>query len=255
MGASVILIAVYEMTYVPAAKRPIIPWSLTWPQVDPARHAFDRLMAPAVIRSLPPAAEVPSRPAGSAADSGVIRWSHDVGNAWADAMSMALVEHYGRWACGWRWSVGEGDFDGGPISTWCCPRSSMSTREATLGVVAAALVEWRSWLEDLSERFGRFLPIPPGAADDVVLDVWERAVAHLVTVVVDRTGAESGWYRHCRQVLGWFLSAAGIPPEQHGRLLDDAIDGRFHSWSEPERLVVAEVAERLAATMKRGSGA
>lgn len=239
------------MTYVPAAKRPIIPWSLTWQEVDPARHDFDPETAPAVIRSLPPAAQVPSRPPGSAAASGVINWSHTVGAEWADAMSTALVGRYGRWACGWRWSVGEGDFDGGPISTWCCPRDSMSTPEATLAVVAAAMVEWRSWLEDLSERFGQFLPIPAGAADDVVLDVWERAVAHLVTVVVDQTGADSGWYRHCRQVLGWFLFAAGVPPEQHGRLLDDAIDGRFHSWSEPERLVVAKVAQRLAGTMVR----
>jgi hypothetical protein len=254
-GASVILSAVYEMTHVPEAKRPIIPWSLTWPEVDPVRYTFDSVSASAVIRSLPPAAEVPSRPPGGAADSGVIWWSHDVGTAWADAMSTALVGHYGRWACGWRWSVGEGDFDGGPIRTWCCPRDSMSTPEATVAVVAAALVEWRSWLEDLSGRFGRFLPIPRGAVDDVGLEVWERAVAHLVTVVVDRTGAVSGWYRHCRQVLGWFLSAAGIPPEQHGRLLDDAIGGRFHSWSEPERLVVAEVAERLAATMVRHSDA
>jgi len=64
----------------------------------------------------------------------------------------------------------------------------MSTPEATLAVVAAALVEWRGWLEDLAQRFAQFLPLPVHAGEDAVLDAWERAVAHLVTVVVDRTG-------------------------------------------------------------------
>ena len=229
----------------------LIPRLLTWPDVDPARHPFDRAAAPAVIRGLPPAARVPARPPGPASDSGVIRWSHEAGAAWAEAMSLALVQRYGRWTCGWRWAGGEGDFDGGPVGAWCCPRDSMSTPEATLNAVTAAVLEWRAWLEDLSERFARFLPIPPGAADDVVLDVWERAVAHLVTVVIDRTGAASGWYQHCRQVLGWFLSAAGIPAGRHEELLDDAIDGRFESWVEPPRPVVADVAERLAGSVLR----
>jgi len=112
--------------------------------------------------------------------------------------------------------------------------------------VTASLLEWRSWLEDLSERFGRFLPIPSGAPDDVVLDVWERAVAHLVTVVVDRTGAESGWHGHCGLVLRWFLSAAGIPAEQQTRLIDDAIGGRFRSWAWPSAMETADIAQRLA---------
>ena len=240
-----ILIAVYEIPYVPEDERPVVPRSLTWPQVDPARHAFDPVAAAAVIASLPPAAEVPSRPPGRAADPEVVRWD-EVGMSWANAMSAALVGRYGRWVCGWRWSTGEGDFDGGPIGAWCCPRDSISTPEATLAVVAAALVEWRSWLEDLSERFGRFLPIPPDAADDVVLDIWERAVAHLLTVVVDRTGAESGWHGHCRLVLGWFLSAAGITAEQHAKLIDDAIGGRFRSWAWPSGMEIADIAERLA---------
>jgi hypothetical protein len=238
----VILIAVDEIPSVPEDERPIVPQSLTWPQVDPARHAFDPVAAAAVIASLPPAVEVPSRPPGSAAVPGVIRWSDEVGTSWANAMTVALIGRYGRWVCGWRWSTGEGDFDGGPIGVWCCPRDSMSTPEATLAVVAAALVEWRSWLEGLSERFGRFLPIPPDAADDVVLDIWERAVAHLVTVVVDRTGAESGWHAHCRLVLGWFLSAAGIAAEQHAKLIDDAIGGRFRSWASPSGMEIADIA-------------
>jgi hypothetical protein len=181
----------------------------------------------------------------------VIRWSDTAGTAWSAAMSAALVEHYGRWACGWRWSTGESDFDGGPIVSWCCPRDSMSTPDASLAVVAEAVIEWRSWLEELAERFGRFLPIPADADDEVVLDRWERAVAHLVTVVVDRTQADSGWHGHCQVVLGWFLSAAGIPPEQHAALIEDAFGGRFRSWVTPADRVIDEVAERLAGTMTR----
>ncbi|WP_432968413.1 hypothetical protein [Dactylosporangium sp. CA-233914] len=239
----------YDMPHVPEALRPIVPWSLTWPEVDPARHPFDAAAAPALVRSLPPAADVPARPAGSAANTAVIQWGHGAAKAWADAMSAALVGHYGRWACGWRWATGEGDFDGGPVHAWCCPRDSMPAPQAALDAVAAGLLEWRSWLEDLAGRFGRFLPVPAGAGEDEVLGAWERAVAHLVTAVVERTGADSGWYTHCRQVLGWFLAAAGIPAEQHTALLGEAIGGRFHSWLEPEPPVVADVSGRLARTM------
>ncbi|MFJ8542607.1 hypothetical protein ACIRFH_11445 [Streptomyces sp. NPDC093586] len=42
------------------------------------------------------------------------RLEPDVAGPWADAVSCALVEHCGRWAVGWHWSQGEGDFDGGP---------------------------------------------------------------------------------------------------------------------------------------------
>ncbi|MEU5791476.1 Fic family protein [Micromonospora purpureochromogenes] len=40
----------------------IMPWWLTWQQVDPARHPFDPASAPDVVRSLAPAASEPTRP-------------------------------------------------------------------------------------------------------------------------------------------------------------------------------------------------
>jgi hypothetical protein len=223
----------------------VYPWTLSWPDVDPARHPFDPAAAPAVIRGLPPAATVPTRRPGHAADAAVIRWSHEEGRRWCDAMSAALVEHYGPWASGWRWSAGEGDFGGGPVHGWCCPRDSMSTPAATLAVVAAALVEWRAWLEDLAARFDGFLPLPAG--EEAALAAWERAVAQLVTVVVEGTGAEDAWYNLCGQVLDWFLTAAGVPEALRGHLVAEAIDGRFESWCEPPDDVVADVAARLAA--------
>ncbi|MFD8236596.1 hypothetical protein ACFV20_32565 [Streptomyces sp. NPDC059696] len=50
-----------------------------------------------------------ARPAMSA-------WSRGEAELWADAMSHALVEHYGRWATGRRWSHDEGDSDGRPVA-------------------------------------------------------------------------------------------------------------------------------------------
>jgi hypothetical protein len=160
---------------------------------------------------------------------------------WLDQVTAGLVARYGRWAVGWRWSVGEGDLDGGPVSSWCCFRHSVTTSEATAATISAALVEWYDWLDDLAKRFERFLPLPAGD-----LDGWERAVAHLVTAVGDRTQYESGWYSCCRIALGWFLDAAGIEATRREELLEHAVAGRFASWVEPPMAVVESVAERLA---------
>jgi hypothetical protein len=63
-----------------------------------------------------------------------------------------MVERWGRWVVGWRWALDEGDFGGGPIHAWCCPRDSITSAEETLARVGAALIEWRGWLEELAER-------------------------------------------------------------------------------------------------------
>ncbi|MEH1057919.1 hypothetical protein V6U89_22255 [Micromonospora sp. CPCC 206171] len=229
----------------------IMPWWLTWPEVDPARHSFDRPSVPDVVRLLAPAASVPTRPPGRSGRDDVYEWGRRVGTRWADEMSVALVRHYGRWVSGWRWGVGEADLGGGPVHAWCCPADSMGSPEQTLDVVTEALVEWRGWLEELAERFGRFLPAVTDDRADVALDGWERAVAHLVTVVVDRTCADGGWEHHCRQVLGWFLTVAGVPAERHAPLVEHAIGGRFDSFVAPPDRLIREVAERFAGEVER----
>jgi hypothetical protein len=228
---------------------PPSPRALTWPDVDPARHRFDPAAVPAVVAGLPPAAAVPTRPASSGPeDLTPYRWAAEAGARWGDAMTRALVGHYGAWAAGWRWARDEGDGDGGPVGAWCCPAHTITTPEATLAAVAAGLVEWRGWLEDLAERFARFLPLPDPDDDDARAAVCERAAAHLVTAVVDRTGAGSAWYGHCVQVLGWFLTAAGIPPDRSAALAEAAVGGRFGSWVGPPETTIAEVATSLAAS-------
>ncbi|MFC0029962.1 hypothetical protein ACFFMM_10550 [Micromonospora chaiyaphumensis] len=207
------------------------PRLLSWADTDSPDRSFDPDTVRAVVDDLLAAFGLPSHGAD---------WR--LKDLWLANVSAGLVDRYGRWAVGWRWSVGEGDLDGGPVGSWCCFSHSVTTPEATATTISAALVEWRDWLDDLAERFDRFLPLP---ADD--LDGWERAVAHLVTAVGDRTLYESGWYGCCMTVLGWFLEAAGIESiRRREELLEHAVAGRFDSWVEPPKAVVESVAEDLA---------
>ncbi|WP_460400545.1 hypothetical protein [Actinophytocola sediminis] len=224
------------------------PAELSWDEVDPRRHAFDPDAALAVISALEPAGRVPTRPAGHAGDSDVIRWSYNEGAAWTTAMTRAMVARYGRWVVGWRWAHDEGEIAGGPVGAWCCPRDSMTVPEETLARVAAALCDWRGWLVDLAEWFDRFPLTDLPAADRE--DAWERATVHLVTQVVDRTGSGDAWYTHCEQVLTWFLTRWEVPPDRARARIERAIGGRFQSWIQPDRELVRDVAERLAGALE-----
>ncbi|MBW8481060.1 Fic family protein [Actinomadura parmotrematis] len=175
-------------------------------------------------------------------------WTQNVAEPWADAMSYALAHRYGRWALGWRWALGEGDFDGGPVGSWCCPSHSVTTTEETLDRVVAALLEWRGWLESLAGWFAVH-PLEADALDDRRV-LWERTARCLILHVADRTGCDSGWYGHCRQVLTWFLDSRGVAPGTARELVDRAIGGRFESWVAPDTAVVDGVAERLALSLR-----
>ncbi|WP_086819341.1 hypothetical protein [Allokutzneria sp. NRRL B-24872] len=96
----------------------------------------------------------------------------------------------------------------------------------------------------MAEHFDRF-PLAD-LPEEEREDAWERAVVHLVNLVVVRVEASDAWYTHCAQVLSWFLSRWGVPPERARSLVDDAIGGRFGSWCEPAESVVQDVAEHLA---------
>lgn len=231
----------------------LAPGSLSWDEVDPARHPFDSASVAQVVRSLGPARRVPPRPEVPVTDPAMSAWSRGEAELWADAMSHALVEHYGRWALGWRWSHDEGDFDGGPIGTWCCPRDSITTPRETLDRVTAALCEWRAWLQALARRFEAY-PLDLAALEDERI-LWDRTARHLILQVVDRTGCGSGWYGHCRQVLAWFLSRWQVDPDTAHQLVAHAIGGRFHSWTSLDAALVEDVAERLAGTLRPDGGA
>lgn len=225
----------------------LAPGYLTWDEVDPAGHPFDSASATQVVRSLGPARRVPHRPDLPSGDPATRAWSWDVARPWADAMSHALVERYGRWAVGWRWSQGEADFDGGPVGNWCCPRDSVTTPQETLTRVVAALCEWRGWLESLAGWFEAY-PLGLATVEEQRI-LWECAARKLILHVVDRTGCESGWYGHCEQVLTWFLSRWGVAPDIAQELVDQAIGGRFESWTGPDTVLVGDIVERLAQSL------
>jgi hypothetical protein len=158
-------------------------------------------------------------------------------------MTEAIAGHWGRWAAGWRWARDEGDGGGGPVGSWCCATHSITGPEETLTRVSDALAEWRAWLEELAAAFERY---PLGrlvAPGDRAL--WERGAVDLIHRVVDRTGAGDAWYRHCAQVLTWFLARWGTAGEQAQHLVDEAVGGRFRSWAEPGEADVRDVAGRL----------
>ncbi|MFB6634479.1 Fic family protein [Streptomyces sp. NPDC056362] len=227
----------------------LAPRFLTWDDVDPTRHPFDSASAPEVVRSLGPAQRVPSRPELPLGETAMDAWSWDAGKPWAEAMAHALVEHYGRWTVGWRWAHDEGDFDGGPVGNWCCPRDSITTPRETVARVVAALCEWRAWLESLAGWFDAYPLDLAGIEDQRIL--WERGARNLILQVVDRTGCGSGWHGHCRQVLTWFLSRWGVAPDLAREWVEEAIGGRFASWTGPDPELVEDVAERLALSVRQ----
>ncbi|MEV6833940.1 Fic family protein [Streptomyces sp. NPDC051133] len=73
--------------------------------------------------------------------------------------------------------------------------------------------------------------------------------------MTDRTGCGSGWHGHCHQVLTWFLSRWGVAPEVAADLVDEAVGGRFLSWTGPHDALVDDVAERLAQSLRPDAAA
>ncbi|GGQ27393.1 hypothetical protein GCM10010266_58370 [Streptomyces griseomycini] len=72
--------------------------------------------------------------------------------------------------------------------------------------------------------------------------------------MTDRTGCGNGWHGHRRQVLMWFLGRRGIAPDTAQDLVDQAIGGRFLSRTDPDVVLVEDVAERLALSLRPDAG-
>jgi len=210
--------------------RALYPFDLTWAEVDPAKHRFDAATAERVVAKLPPARRVP-------------HGKDDAATAWCDAMTRELVERYGRWAVGWRWARDEGDLGGGPVTEWCCPPHSMKSPAQTPRLVAAALSQWRAWLERLAALFEehRLTGVPLAERHRV----WRRAAVEVIAAVVEQTRAGDAWYAHCHQALGWYLARWGVPENRAQTAVRKAIGGRFESWVEPAEDLVGEVVDGL----------
>jgi hypothetical protein len=218
--------------------------TLTWADVDPVRRPFDSGAVLDVVRAVAPAGGVPA-PYRYESARGFDRAADDARWEWQRAMTVALVEHYGFWACGWTAQMAGHTAEGALVLRWSGARDSITTPEETLGAVAGALVDWRLFLEDVAELFTRHLPLPaePGAA----FVAWEATVASLVAAVAARSGADEHWYPVCVLTLKWFLAVAEVPGADRDALIDDAIGGRFWSFVSPLGAEVADAAESLAA--------
>ncbi|MFE4256536.1 hypothetical protein ACFRU3_45405 [Streptomyces sp. NPDC056910] len=97
----------------------------------------------------------------------------------------------------------------------------------------------------MSERFEQLAPHPDADAEDRSWHL-ERAVARLVTAVVNSTHAESSWYRLCETTVTWFLTSAGLGSEEARKAVEAAIGGRFKSHVTPAPTLVDTVGEELA---------
>nr|WSX75802.1 Fic family protein [Streptomyces sp. NBC_00899] len=227
---------------------PWLPRLLSWDEVDPVRHPFDSACVDDVVRSLPAARNVPINPHLHPLDPAIHAWRKEAGT-WADAVTYGLAQHYGDWVIGWQWGIGESEFDGGPVAGWCHASDSIrDDPDETLDAVAEALREWRDWLESLAWRFEAY-PLQLADIEDQRI-LWERTASALILQVGDRTEGASGWYAHCRQVLGWYLTRWGIPEPHAARLAKEAVGGRFHSWCSPDPATADEIAGRLTAPLR-----
>ncbi|MEV0136748.1 Fic family protein [Dactylosporangium sp. NPDC050688] len=231
--------------------------TLTWADVDPARHPFDPGTVHDVVRAVAPAGGVPAPfrynrctvfdPATAEADWSRERAAEEARWAWQQAMDAALVEHYEGWAAGWNAQMGGRTADGVLVLRWNGARDSITTPEETLEAVAGALLDWRAFLEDLAELFARHLPLP--AESSAAFVAWEATVAALVAAVAARSGADEHWYPVCSLALKWFLDVAEVPGDGHDALVEAAVGGRFWSSVSPQGAEVADAAESLAAAL------
>jgi hypothetical protein len=205
------------------------PWTLSWDEADPGRHAFDAVEARAIIAGMTPALS-----------------DQRARLAWQEAVTSALTARFGRWTGGWAWGRDESDLGGGPVGSWCCLEHSVGTPEQTAQRADEALCEWRRWLDTLAGLFDT-LTLP--THDRVA--AWERAVTVLVTAVAEQTDAGDAWYQHCAQVLDWFLTHQGVPEEKRSGLVEDAIGGRFESWVAPGPELVTDIGRRIAVGVEK----
>ncbi|MEU5403176.1 hypothetical protein ABZ348_28235 [Streptomyces sp. NPDC005963] len=216
---------------------------LPWAAVDPDRHPHrlgERETAGlrALIEPLVPDAKALHKR----------RWV-DRKPVWdaIDPVTDLLVDRFGSWAAGWNWTVGEGDRDGGVVGSWCCALHSVSTPADTAGLVLEALQEWRDWLEELAALFAA---LTPSASRPPEPGHWEQACRRLVTLVADRSEAQSGWHGHCEQVLSWFLAHQGLPHDRAREIVTAAVDNSFESWRAPDQRVITTVSSRFARALQ-----
>ncbi|MFF0534449.1 hypothetical protein ACWDF1_09845 [Streptomyces coelicoflavus] len=151
-----------------------------------------------------------------------------------------LAEHYGSWAYGWYNSVDEMPYSGMIIRE--LPRGGDLEQQALR--YTSALIQWRAWLEALAALFAQFAP-GPDADGEQIRRLRERAVAPIVTLVVERTGAGELWRAACWEALEWYLQSTGLPALEAEELAHDTVDAVFASWTAPDAEEVRRVGRAI----------
>jgi hypothetical protein len=225
-----------------------------WAAVDPARHPFDPGEALTVVRSVaPPQPSVNPDVARLGQWAGSEYWAaRDEGFQWNMEMTDALVDHYGPWAHGWHWAPDPASHGDGQVRGWDSFGPIVTPPAETLVLVAAELVRWRQWLEEIAREFARLLPsLGREGTDPGDTAGWEAAIAHLLSVALARVQDGEGWRGRCAWVLTWFLTAAGRPEQHSATLTDEALAGSRDSWLILTTAGIVDVAERLAREITR----
>jgi hypothetical protein len=192
---------------------------MTWRDVDPATHPFDAGKALDVVRDVVSSPDPESgRPRGLRSTNAIAR---------------GLAEHYGSWAYGWYNNVDESPHSGVIIRE--LPTSGLGSDglEQQAQRYTSALLQWRAWLEELATVFAQFAPGPDKDSEET-LRLRERAVAPLVTLVVERTGAGELWRGACAQALTWYFESTGMSSLEAEELADEVVDSAFESWIAPD---------------------
>ncbi|GAB1645783.1 hypothetical protein [Krasilnikovia sp. MM14-A1259] len=207
------------------------PTLSSWTEVDPALYPFD---PSDVAASMPTGLPGPGQ---------------SEFQQWREAVSIGLSGRYGPWAYFWYWSPeGRGPYN------WVTRFPPPADAPA---FAADSLRTWRRWLERIAERFDEFLPLLERAAVAGPADLaatWESATIALMRTAIAWVIDDDYWPGSCRTVLKWFLTATGVPAEQAGTLVANAIDGRFDDWLPPRSADIADVAERLTRSVLDLSG-
>ncbi|WNM29592.1 hypothetical protein RKE30_03885 [Streptomyces sp. Li-HN-5-11] len=201
---------------------------MTWQDMDPATHPFDPKQAFDVVRQV-----VASPDPESGSPRGL--WS-------TNSVARGLAEQYGSWAFGWYGAVGRSP-DSGTVVKDLHVNDGDDELQYQARRYTSILLQWREWLEELAVIFSQFAPELD--EPDALRRARERGVAPLVTLVVQRTGADELWLGVCAQALTWFLESTGISPAEAEELVDEVVDSEFRSWVSPGEDAVNRARERI----------
>ncbi|MFI6404627.1 hypothetical protein [Streptomyces sp. NPDC050548] len=203
---------------------------MTWQDMDPATHLFDPARAADVVY------EIASSPDPRSGRAGVPRSTRSI--------ARGLAEHYDSWAFGWFNATGSSPDSGLVVREVPASGPGGSELEQQTQRCLSALLQWRAWLEELAAVFEQFT-LGPDADEKQIRQVREQAVAPLVTLVVERTGAGESWRSVFEQALAWYLESTGLPPAEAEELTDEVVDSEFESWVAPDEQAVDRVREAI----------